>query len=238
MSAASERALVERVYVWELPVRLCHWLIFGSIVVLAVTGIYIGNPFLSVGGESARRFVMGSMKAIHFWAAMIFILSVAARLLWMFAGNPYARWRQFIPTSGERLKGIWETFAFYTFLHRDSPAHVGHNPLAGVAYTLVYTLFLVMIATGLALASANAHVGSFLESFQFLIPWVGGLQLARFVHHIAMWLIIGFVAHHVWSAFLVDEVEKSSLLGSIFTGYKSLTPELAERFRKRMETDE
>ena len=28
-----------RVYVWEWPVRVCHWLIAGSIAVLAVTGV-------------------------------------------------------------------------------------------------------------------------------------------------------------------------------------------------------
>ena len=37
-----------RVYVWQLPVRITHWLIAGSILVLSVTGFYIGTPFVTV----------------------------------------------------------------------------------------------------------------------------------------------------------------------------------------------
>jgi Ni/Fe-hydrogenase 1 B-type cytochrome subunit len=237
MSAVSGSGELKAVYVWEWPVRLSHWLIAGSMVPLAVTGIYIGNPFLPVTGEATRHFVMGLMKSIHFWSANVFIVSVFARVLWMFAGNPYARWPQFIPLAKRRLLGIWNTFAFYAFLHRDSPAFVGHNPLAGMVYSVVFLLYFLMIGTGLALLSASAHVDSVLQGFQFLIPLFGGLQLARLIHHVGMWLLLGFVAHHIWSAFLVGWVEKSALLDSIFTGYKVLRPDVAERAAKHIEED-
>jgi len=240
MSAASgsgEDMLLQRVYVWEWPVRLFHWLIAGSVVLLTVTGIYIGNPFLTVHGESTHHFVMGTMKSIHWIAALIFAVSVLGRILWMFAGNPYARWSEFIPLTKLRLRGVWNTFAFYVFLKRDSPAFVGHNPLAGLIYTVVYLLCFLMIATGLALVSASAHVDSVLTSFQFLIPLFGGLQMARLLHHVGMWLIVGFTAHHVWSAFLIGTVERSSLIDSIFSGYKVLTPDVARRAREHIEED-
>lgn len=233
----AEEPTLERIYVWEWPVRLFHWLIAGTIVVLAVTGIYIGNPFLSVGGEATRHFVMGTMKSIHFVAGLVFTLSVLCRILWMFAGNPYARWREFVPVSADRWKGIWKTAAFYSFIKREAPVYVGHNPLAGGIYVAVYGLCLLLIVTGLALASAGAHVDSLLAGFQFLIPLCGGLQLARFFHHIAMWLVIGFTAHHVWSAFLIGSVEKSSLIDSIFSGYKVVGPDEARRARERIAED-
>lgn len=237
MSAATEQVQLERVYVWQWPVRLSHWLIAGSIVILAVTGIYIGNPFLTVNGEASRHFVMGWMKSLHFAAAMVFTVSVIARVLWMFAGNPYARWHQFLPVSRERLRGIWNTAAFYGFLKRDSPAFVGHNPLAGAVYTVVFCLYFVMIATGLGMAGAGAHIDSLLHACAPLASWFGGLQMARFIHHIGMWLLIGFVAHHIWSAFLISTVERSALLDSIFTGYKVLEPDIAKRARKHIEDD-
>jgi Ni/Fe-hydrogenase 1 B-type cytochrome subunit len=238
MSATSEHGLLQRVYVWEWPVRLAHWLIVGSIAVLAVTGLYIGNPFLPVEGEATRHFVMGTMKSVHFAAALVFTLAVLGRILWMFAGNPYARWHQFLPLTRRRLRGVWRTFAFYVFLRRDSPAYVGHNPLAGSTYAIVYGLCLLMIATGFAMASASAHVHSVLASFQFLIPLVGGLQMAHFLHHVAMWLLLGFAAHHVWSAYLIGTVERTSLIDSIFTGYKVLPPGIARRARAHIEDDE
>jgi Ni/Fe-hydrogenase 1 B-type cytochrome subunit len=180
---------------------------------------------------------MGLIKSIHFVAGQIFTLAVVGRLLWMFGGNPYARWHQFVPVTARRIKGIWKTFAFYAFLNRDSPAFVGHNPLAGAVYVVVYSLCLVMIGTGFALASANAHIDTTLHSFQFLIPAFGGLQMARFLHHVGMWLILGFAAHHVWSAFLVGTVEKSAMMDSMFSGYKVLTPEIAKRAQKHIEED-
>ena len=103
MSAATEQGHLDRVYVWEWPVRLAHWLFVGTILILAVTGIYIGNPFLPVQGEATRHFMMGTMKTIHFVAAMVFLIAVFGRILWMFAGNPYARWRQFVPIEKKRL---------------------------------------------------------------------------------------------------------------------------------------
>jgi Ni/Fe-hydrogenase 1 B-type cytochrome subunit len=235
MSTAAPEPRYERVYVWEIPVRLCHWLIFFSIVALTVTGIYIGNPFFTVNGEATHHFAMGSMKAVHFAAALVFAVAVFCRILWMFSGNAYARWSQFVPTTVSRLKGLGHTLAYYLFLSREPPTFIGHNPLAGAVYVLVFLLFFLMIATGLALASAGAHVDSVLSGFQFLIPWCGGLQMARFVHHVGMWLILGFAAHHVWSAYLIGMVEKNALLDSIFTGYKVLTPDDAKYARKNIE---
>src|SRR3990167_4804750 len=54
-----------RVYVWEVPVRVTHWLIVLSIAVLSVTGFYIGYPFVTVSGPAGRHFVMGWTKVIH-----------------------------------------------------------------------------------------------------------------------------------------------------------------------------
>ena len=47
-------------YVWQIPVRITHWLIALSIVVLSVTGLYIGHPFMTVAGE-ARQIVRHGM---------------------------------------------------------------------------------------------------------------------------------------------------------------------------------
>ena len=35
-----------------------------------------------------------------------------------------------------------------------------------------------------------------------------------------MWLLIGFAIHHVYSAWLMDTVEKNGTISSIFGGYK------------------
>ncbi|HEY5647534.1 MAG TPA: cytochrome b/b6 domain-containing protein, partial [Pseudomonadales bacterium] len=82
------------VYVWDLPVRLTHWLLAISITVLAITGFYIGHPFITAPDPAGQEFVMGTILAIHFFAAIVFSLSELARIVWMFVGNKYARWNQ------------------------------------------------------------------------------------------------------------------------------------------------
>lgn len=59
-------------YVFEAPVRLWHWLTVACMLVLMVTGYFIGRPLPSVSGEATYLFYMGYIRLIHFAAAMIF----------------------------------------------------------------------------------------------------------------------------------------------------------------------
>jgi Ni/Fe-hydrogenase 1 B-type cytochrome subunit len=209
-----------RVRVWSWPVRITHWLIFLSVLVLSVTGIYLGRPFLIVSGPARDHFVMGTMKVIHFYAAIVFSVSVLARIAWMFARDRYANWRNFIPTTRKRLQHAIDTFLFYVMLRKRPPPTVGHNALAGLTYVFVFALYLLMIATGLAIYGADAHVSSVMHWFGSWAPLFGGLARARWIHHIAMWLLLGFVVHHVFSAMLMSAFEKTGTVDSIFSGYK------------------
>ncbi len=220
------------VYVWEAPVRLTHWLIVLSMVVLGVSGVYIGNPFLVANGEAGDHFIMGWARAVHFYFAIVFVLAVLSRILWMFMGNRWSRWKQFLPVQKRRREGLIGTLKFYLFARETPPPFIGHNPLAGMAYTLVFVLYLVMITTGLGLYAVNAHVGSPMRGFEFFVRLFGGMQSARYIHHICMWLLFGFAAHHVWSGFLVSRVEKMGTMDSIFSGYKFVHAEDVKHLAK------
>ncbi len=209
-----------RVYVWEMPVRMAHWLIFLSIMVSSVTGIYIGHPFITVAGPAREHFVMGWMRTIHAYSAIVFTLSVLSRVVWMFIGNRYARWDKFIPVAKRRRQGLRRTLRFYLFALRKPPGFIGHNPLAGVTYVLVFGLYFLMMATGFALYSVQAGFGSPMRMFQFLVPMVGGLQTARLLHHVAMWLLLGFMVHHIYSSIYMSTVEANGTMESIFSGFK------------------
>lgn len=213
--------------------RLTHWLIFGSMAFLVVTGLYIGNPWIVVPGQAGQHFVMGTMKAIHFYCAIVFTLSVLARLWWMVVGNRFANWKQFIPVTMRRARGIPGTLLFYLFGTPKPPPFLGHNPLAGATYVAVFFLYLVMICTGLGLYAINADVSSPMRAFAFLLHLFGGPQTARFLHHVGMWLLLGFVAHHIFSALLMSRVERNGTLDSIFSGYKFVPPEHIDREKRR-----
>ncbi len=217
---ASDAEGIERVYVWDAVVRLSHWIIMLAIFMLAITGIYIGKPYLIPSGPANEQFVMATMKTVHFYAAIIFTLTVATRIAWMFVGSYYARWHQFVPVGRRRRRDVFGMLKFYLFVSKKPPLNVGHNPLAGSTYLLVFGLYLTMIFTGFALYSVSA-VG-YMEMWEFLVPIFGGVQMTRWIHHVAMWFLLGFFAHHIWSAILVSRVEGLGLIDSMFSGYKFL----------------
>jgi Ni/Fe-hydrogenase 1 B-type cytochrome subunit len=224
MTPTPESRIV-KVYVWAAPVRITHWLIALSIVVLSVTGFYIGTPFIAVPGRAGDHFVMGWMKVIHGYTAYVFIAAVLARIIWMFTGNKYAHWDKFIPVHRNRLRALWPTFRFYVFALRKPPGFVGHNPLAGLAYVLVFGLYFLAIITGLIMRGANADADSTLRSFVSLAPLFGGLYGARWVHHVVMWLLLGFAVHHVYSSVLMSTVEANATVESMFSGNKFVPEE-------------
>jgi Ni/Fe-hydrogenase 1 B-type cytochrome subunit len=218
-SMTAEPALV-RVYVWDLVVRLTHWLLALSIVVLAVTGFYIGNPFIVAPDPAGQTFVMGTVQAIHFYAAAVFSLSELSRILWMFLGKRYARWNELIPTSRHRWKLAWEWMKFYVLFRPVTPKFVGHNPLAGITYVVVYAVGLLTALTGYAMFSVYAGAGSPMQVFSGLQPVFGGLQTARWIHHVCMWVFVLFVIHHVSCALLVARAAKNAAIESMFSGYR------------------
>ncbi len=205
---------IERVYIWEIPVRLTHWVNVLAILVLSATGFYVGNPVL--GGSV---YLMAWVRGVHRVTAYVFISSLALRTYWAFAGNRWASWRELFPYLWrEGRTGLRGTFLYYTFLRRRPPGVVGHNPLAGLAYSAVVALMLLEIVTGFALQSLGG-AGWRTAAFGWVLPLMGA-QTVRLVHHMIMWLLLGFMVHHVYSALLMDAEERSGLMTSIFSGYK------------------
>jgi Ni/Fe-hydrogenase 1 B-type cytochrome subunit len=204
----------ERVYVWEVPVRLTHWVIVLAILVLSATGFYIGHPV--VGGSVS---LMAWVRGIHRLAAWVFVASLLLRTYWAFAGNQWASWRVLFPyLTAEGRRGMGGVFSYYIFFRWRPPSFVGHNPLAGATYSLVVLLMIAQVVTGFALQSLGG--GGWRHALFGWVFSVMSLQGARLAHHLIMWLLLGFMVHHVYSAALMDAEEKNGTLASIFTGYK------------------
>jgi Ni/Fe-hydrogenase 1 B-type cytochrome subunit len=210
----------ERIYIWEFPVRLVHWVLFFSIIILSVTGYYIGHPFISVPGAAKDHFVMGTMRAVHLYAAAVFSAAVLLRIYWFFAGNRYARLLEYIPLRPERWRGLWRTFLYYCFLRPYPESYPGHDAAAATTYGFIFLVYLLLIATGLALYTAIATIGSPFQVFDFFVPLFGGLQMARLIHHICMYVVFIFIVIHIYSVVLWSMIEDSGEIDSIFNGYK------------------
>jgi Ni/Fe-hydrogenase 1 B-type cytochrome subunit len=208
-----------RLYVWQVPVRVTHWVTAGSIVVLSFTGGYIADPFLIPPGND----VMSVVRSIHIITAFAFLLSGLVRTYWLLAGNRFARWSAFIPTSRFQATELVRQAGFYGFVRKELPKVLGHNQLAATAYVALFVLLFVETATGFALDGLTGA-----EPGRTLFGWMRelvGAQMLRLVHHLVMWLILAVALFHIYSCVLVDHLEHNGLISSIISGFKFPTRE-------------
>ena len=212
------------VYVYEAPVRLWHWVNALSILVLCVTGYFIGSPFPTLSGEASSHYLMGTIRFVHFSAGYILAVGFLGRIIWAFFGNKYSRelftfpfWR----------KSFWKGFItevqWYAFLKPRPLKFVGHNPLAQVFLFFVMVLGLAfMILTGFALYSEGTGLGSWqAKLFGWVIPLLGGSMQVHTLHHLGMWVIIVFIIIHVYSVIREDIMSRQSMVSAITNGHRT-----------------
>jgi Ni/Fe-hydrogenase 1 B-type cytochrome subunit len=216
---ASDGSDIVRVKVWDFPVRILHWTLAACIVVLSVTGVYIADPLF--GSSSASGYTMGIVRTVHVTTGWIFTVVLAARVYWAFAGNRWARWDQLLPISRERRRMIRPSIEYYLFRRLEAPPVVGHNPLAGATYVLLFGMFALQAITGFALEALH-HPHGLMWDLTGWVYTVLPVPEVRLFHDLVMWLTFGFIIHHVYSAWLVDKEERSGEISSIITGWKNL----------------
>jgi Ni/Fe-hydrogenase 1 B-type cytochrome subunit len=209
-----------RIYAWEFPVRLTHWINFLCLLTLSITGFYIGRPFIHA--VSSEQYIMGWIRFVHFVAAYAFLMSVIIRLYWSMVGNRYANIIQWFPCSGEKIRELLNDIKCYLFLDTKSTCKVGHTSLGAFTYFILYLIFLFQIFSGFALYSVT-HSGAIWTVLGGWFLSIMELQTIRLFHHLSMYVMCTFVLLHVYVAWISDVKDKNGLISSIFSGWKFMT---------------
>ncbi|MHB8095504.1 MAG: Ni/Fe-hydrogenase, b-type cytochrome subunit [Candidatus Aminicenantales bacterium] len=210
-----------QVYVWELPVRLLHWMNVVCIFVLVVTGFLIANPpVLQSSREASFQYGFGRVRFIHFAAAYIFVFSFLGRMYWGFVGNQFVRWRSFLPLTHRKWREAWKIICLDVFMICKLPVEsIASNALAAMIYSLVFLVMLFQIVSGFALYAAMSP-GWFPRLFAWITPLFGGESSLRQWHHLASWFFIIFVMGHVYLSFYHDYLEGRGTISSMVGGWK------------------
>jgi len=210
-----------RVYLWHWPIRAMHWIAAGCIVVLAVTGLYIGRPYFFTSGAASDHFLMGRFRFAHFTAAAVLVATGILRFYWLFAGNKFERWRALFPIRPIDWRHMFAVARAYLFVRpEEAPRYLGHNPLQQLSYTAIYGLAVIQVVTGFFLYGLSAPGGFFFTAFGWVGPLLGGAQIARFVHHVVTWFWLMFIPVHVYLAIRSDVVTRESTLSAIVSGHR------------------
>lgn len=214
-----------RIYVWQLAVRVFHWLNVLALITLILTGFLIANPpALLIKADASELYMMGTTRLIHFIAAYLFVLVMILRLYWAIIGNRFARWTAFMPFN----KKVWENIKHVLkidILLMNEKAHdpkqisIGHNSIATISYLAMFFIAIIQIFTGFGMYAATSEWW-LPNLFNWVVPMLGGDFATRQIHHILMWIFIFFSMVHIYLVFFHDWLEGRGEASSMISGYK------------------
>lgn len=213
--------IFRRVYLWEWPVRIYHWLTALAVVALAATGLMIGAPVAVMSTREAYAgYWFGTVRFVHFASAYVFFFALVLRVYWLFVGNSHARWSAFIPVGrfGTFFREMWAVIRTDVLQLQKPPLDfVGHNPLAATTYACIFLLSAFQIVTGFALYAPMS--ATWLPGlFAWVSPLMGGDANVRLWHHAGTWVFLLFAAVHVYLVLYHDVVESRGELSSMVGG--------------------
>mgnify|MGYP001267072314 CR=1 FL=1 len=178
--------------VWDLPVRLFHWVLLAAVGTATATGL--------TGG-------LWQMD-LHVVAGTTVVGLVLFRVIWGLVGGRYARFAGF-------LKGPGAVIRYALGLARGRLEHsVGHNPMGGWSVMLLLTALAVQAGTGLF---ANDDI--FLEGPLFKYAGKELSDRLTGIHHFTINVIYVLVAAHV-AAILLHAIKGDNLVRPMVTGVK------------------
>lgn len=119
--------------VWDLPLRIFHWLLVAGFFVAYLTE--------------------DELLTVHVWAGYLVLGLLIFRLVWGFVGNGYARFANFLCSPAKSVAYLKDAVAL------TSKRYLGHNPAgAGMIVLLIVSLFATAIS-GLIVYAADQNLG-------------------------------------------------------------------------------
>jgi len=185
------------VRVWDVPVRVFHWVLVALIATSWIT--------VEIGGNA---------MTYHMWAGYATLALLIFRIVWGFVGSTHARFADF-------CYGPSRTLAYLRGLLRlDPPFYAGHNPLGGWSVILLLACVSLQAVTGLF---ANDDI--MIEGP--LVKHVSGdtSSLLTTIHRWNFNVLLGLVCIHVAAAIFYLVVKRENLIRAMFTGRKQVPRE-------------
>jgi Ni/Fe-hydrogenase b-type cytochrome subunit len=205
--------------VWDWQLRVLHWLAVVAILVLCLSGWLIGSGRLAWSGQAGDPYFVGYLRLVHFSAGWVLVACAILRIAGLFLGSSkYQRWPALFPVRPRDLRNLLLVMRNYLFcIFEHGPHYIGHNPLQQVAYTGIYLMGLIAIATGFALYALYDPEHWLLRHLLWLDDLLG-VQNVRLIHLLMMWVFLAFIPIHFYLAIRADTVEREGAISSIISG--------------------
>ncbi len=181
-----------QVRIWDLPTRLCHWLLVVTFIV----------AMLSQGDD---RYL-----DIHVLSGYVFLELLGFRLIWGFIGSHYARFSQFLFDK----KAVWHYLKTLATIQRQH--FLGHNPAGSWAIFFILGLGSIVSLTGLLTLGGEEQHGPLAGLISFSL----GSTFHEW-HHMTAWFLFGFIGIHLVGVLIESRLHHENLIKAMITGFKS-----------------
>jgi cytochrome b len=189
-----ECAAADDTRVWDLGVRLCHWLLVAAVAIALVTGL------------SGPRSVLN----IHISAGAAVGGLVAFRILWGFMGSTHARFSSF-PV---QFAAINADLAGLVAGRR--PRYRGHNPLGSLMALAHFAVLSFSLMTGVITLGGVDKQGP----LAFAVTYVSG-KAAQSLHLALAYGLLALIAGHLLGVAYESIQARTNLPFAMITGKKA-----------------
>jgi cytochrome b len=125
---------MQKIYVWDLPLRFFHWSLMICVIGSIVTGSLGGNSFIW-----------------HFRFGYCIIGLLAFRIVWGFVGSKYSKFSSFPPSPVKAIE----------YVRGKAPSRLGHNPIGALSVYAILLTLIFQVSTGLFANDAIMWDGPF-----------------------------------------------------------------------------
>ena len=199
----------EKRLVWDLPVRLFHWILVLSLLASWYTAEMASKGEFTpawLGPTLGQR----GYAQVHFWLGFWALGLVIFRLIWGFVGPRHARFSSMFKGPGHLLNYASK------FHRRDSEPTAGHNPMGAMVVLLMLLMIGAQAVAGLFLID-NTEI--FPAPFHAVVSESLANKLMHF-HHINFAVLQAVVSLHVLAVLFYQFYKRQNLIGPMVTGYK------------------
>lgn len=181
------------VKVWDLPVRLFHWLLVASIAVASITGWLLPASWLQ----------------IHLVAGTLIGCLVLWRMVWGFTGTRYSRFRSFVFSPAATISHVKD------LVEGRAPREAGHNPLGALMVFAFLGSISIIVLTGVAVLGGQLKQGP-LKAF---VSFASAMNY-RDIHSVVAVVLLVLIGGHLVGVIFESWRTRENLATAMVTGSK------------------
>jgi cytochrome b len=199
---------MSKILVWDLPLRLFHWLLV-LLVVVSVVSAQIG----------------GNAMQIHMLSGYTILTLLLFRILWGFLGSTHARFASFV-------RGPAAVISYLRGLRRNEPGgHLGHNPAGAWSVILMLAVLLLQVATGLFANDDISTEGPLAKLVSKALS-----DRITSVHHLNVKLLFVLIGLHLSAVAFYLFYKRENLVKPMLTGFKDAASSAGDAAQKQGKT--